>query len=153
MVRNPYERFLLNIKAHNNHNDKSFLETVRYIKDNNIKLDTFYNDKTNILLKGKNTHILYFDNFKNDLENICVKHNIPYKPEGYKEYDSNEIENSEFKNKQIYDIKLSLFNYKNMLNYKYFYNQEIINYIYNIFKNDFIYFNFNKNIEDLKPDL
>jgi hypothetical protein len=152
MVRNPYERFIQDIKAHAQHENESILEIVKSIKQNKSNHPPpFYNAKTRILLRGKNVKILYFDNFENDLKNICNKHNFKIKPEGRKEYSHNTILNKNFENRNILDVKLGEFNYHNMLHYSYFYNQEIIDYVYKIYKNDFVHFKFNKNIGNLEP--
>ena len=152
MVRNPYERLISNIGAHGFFNDKSFIETINYFKENKYKHDTFYNEKTKILLSGKNVRILKFDNFKKELNDIFFKNNIPVKLRGKKEYTWEKTIDLSHKNKNIYELKLNIFKSYKIYNYKYFYNQEIIDYVYNEFKNDFIFFGFEKNIDDLVPN-
>lgn len=152
MVRNPYERFISDIIAHNLYNNKSFIEIINLFKEKNYDYPSFYNDSTKILLEGKNVKILKFNNFQNELNDILIKHKFPIKIEGIKEFIWVEKNNTEFHNKNIYEIKLNLFNYKNMPEYQYFYNQEIIDYVYNKNKNDFIYFCFEKNINNLIPN-
>lgn len=152
MVRNPYERFISNIISHGIFSDKSFIETINYYKENKCKQDNFYNEKTKILLSGKNVRILKFDNFKNELDDIFLKNNIPIKLRGKKENTWGKTIDSKFKNKNIYELKLSVFNNYKIFNYKYFYNQEIIDFVYNDFKNDFTYFGFEKNIDNLVPN-
>ena len=75
---------LFQILYSRNFSDKSFIETINYYKENKCKQDNFYNEKTKILLSGKNVRILKFDNFKNELDHIFLKHNIPIKLRGKK---------------------------------------------------------------------
>jgi hypothetical protein len=152
MVRNPYERFISNIGSHAQFSDKSFIETINYYKENKYTQDTFYNEQTKILLSGKNVRIIKFDNLKNELNDIFLKHNIPIKLRGKKEYTWDKTIDLKSKNKNIYEQKLNIFKSYKMFNYKYFYNQEIIDFVYNKFKNDFTYFGFEKNIDNLVPN-
>jgi hypothetical protein len=147
MIRNPYDRIFSIINAHNMHNDLTFLEYARNNKDWNFKY--YYPLVEHIIKNNTNYKIIQFENFKNDLKEIVEKHNIPISYKGNQEYYyTNDL--SMYKDK-IYNIKLSNFTHGIVPYYKHFYNQEIINIIYKVFKIDFDLFNIQPNIDDLYP--
>jgi len=139
MVRNPYERLLSTTIAHKQHEDLTFKEFVyKYDNHNEIIMS---NKKVLLLMLNRNCEILYFENFKEELNKIKEDNNIPYDINGIQEliYDN---DTSNYTH-NIYDIKLK--NFKNKIPcYKYFYTDEMKERIYNMFQIDFLSFNINK---------
>ena len=139
MVRNPYERLLSTTIAHKQHENLTFKEFV-YKYDNHNEI-IMANEKVLLLMLNRDCEILYFENFKDDLNKIKEEHNIPFEINGRQElmYE-NDISNY---NSNIYDIKLK--NFKNKIpSYNHFYTNEMKERIYNMFQIDFLTFKINK---------
>jgi len=139
MVRNPYERLLSTTIAHKQHENLTFKEFV-YKYDNHNEI-IMANEKVLILMLNRNYKILYFENFKEDLNNVKEEHNIPYDINGKQELIYyNNISNYD---NSIYNIKLK--NFKNKIpSYNHFYTDEMKERIYNMFQIDFLTFKINK---------
>jgi hypothetical protein len=144
IIRNPYERLVSSIISHHNNDNLSFLEFVDTHKDWNFKYSCPLIEN---IVKKYNPVILKFENLDYELKNICLKYSINIPVIGIKETTYTNIFNN---TSPIYELKIKNFN-DTMPHYKHFYNQHIINKIYNIFKNDFDLFDININIEELKP--
>lgn len=146
--RNPYDRLVSTTLSHHCHDDKTFLEFVRTNKDWNFKC---IQPDIEAIMEKYNYTILYFENLKNDFQNICLKHKIETLPQGNLEFKYSNISNFKF-TEEIYNVKMGDFTDR-LPYYTYFYNQEIINKIYNIFKNDFEKLKIPINIGNLYPEI
>jgi hypothetical protein len=142
MVRNPYDRLLSTTIAHKQHQHMTFKEFVnKYDNHDSIIMS---HPKVLLLKNNRNHKIIYFNNFYNELEQIRIKYDIPNEINGRKELNyTNDIER--FSN-NIYNIKLENFENNNVPYFKYFYDEEMKNKVYNMFEKDFLNFDISKDI-------
>ncbi len=150
ILRNPYDRVLSSTIAHQLFNDKSYKEVIKTLPDNYFDIFKYYNESTAKLFNSKNLHIINFENFIPEINKVMNLHNIPYQFTFNKEI-------NEYKDEEV-DLNIKYYN-NNLCNYihkkpnyKYFYDQEIIDKIYNNLKYDFEFFKIPKNIDDLIPN-
>jgi hypothetical protein len=146
VIRNPYERIINSTIAHHSSDNLSFLE---FVKTNNEWDFKYFTPLIEKIVKNLNPTILNFENLTIQLNELRLKYNIDVLIDGQKE--TKWITSFNY-SKPIYELQLIEF-INECPHYKYFYNQYIINKIYNIFKEDFELFNIDINIDDLYPNI
>lgn len=151
-VRNPYERIIMEIKAHNLFKENTFSEIINYNikKFNYLKLS---HTLTIFFISNFKYKNIFFPDIKKFLDKFISEKKIQIKIEGTKEFTHLKNIPYKWKENEIYNIKMKEFISYEIPEYKYFYNQELINIVYNEFREDFINFNFSENIDSLKPKI
>lgn len=154
-TRNPYERFYSHLLAHQLYQNVSFLEATKLaILNNNNKPEALYNKYSRKIIDNLDYEIVDFPNIRETLFNIkeSLGIDIDFENSTYKkEY----IQLDDYVNSSdsdIYDLLISDINevpcHCSIPNYKLIYNDYISNIVYEYYKLDFEFFNYDKDFNN-----